>query len=219
MGSLKCRLNPRLEPQRFRVTKQPHCRETSLPAVEVPIPATDKQSLRRRYRRARRALSAQDQRRHAEAVAGHVLSHLVSETTVVAAYLARDGEVDLHLAIQGCWERGIAVAVPVLDGRSMHFAEYRSDTPMARNRFGIAEPVQPVMVVPNVVLAPLVAFDERGTRLGMGGGYYDRHFAAVPTQERVGIAHECQRASSLPTTSRDVRLTAVVTENGLQSLQ
>lgn len=222
MGSLKCRLNPRLEPQRFRVTKQPHCRETSLPAVEVPIPATDKQALRRRYRRARRALSEQDQRRHAEAVAGHVLSHLPSEpceTRVVATYLARDGEVDLHLAIQGCWERGIAVAVPVLDGPTMHFAEYRPDTPMGRNRFGIAEPDQPVMVVPSVVLAPLVAFDERGTRLGMGGGYYDRYFAAVPIRERVGVAHECQRASALPTTPRDVRLTAVVTENGLQSFQ
>ena len=184
-----------------------------------PIPATDKQALRRRYRQARRALSAQDQRCHAEAVARHVLSHLASDTTAVAAYLARDGEVDLHLAIQGCWERGIGVAVPVLDGRTMQFAEYRFDTPMGRNRFGIAEPEKPVMVAPSVVLAPLVAFDGRGARLGMGGGYYDRYFAAAPSCERVGIAHECQRARELPTTSRDVRLTAVVTEDGLQSFQ
>ena len=185
----------------------------------MPIPATEKQSLRRRYRQARRALSEQDQQGHAQAVADHVLSCLATETSVVATYLARDGEVDLRLAIQGCWERGITVAVPVLDGRIMHFAEYRSDTPMIRNRFGIAEPVQPVMVVPSVVLAPLVAFDERGTRLGMGGGYYDRYFAAVPTRERVGVAHECQRAVELPTTSRDVRLTAVITEDGWYAFQ
>lgn len=185
----------------------------------VPIPATDKQALRRRYRQARRALSAQDQRRHAEAVAGQVLSHLAPDTTVVATYLARDGEVDLKLAIQGLWERGITVAVPVLAGRSMRFAEYRSDTPMVCNRFGIAEPGQPVTVVPGVVLAPLVAFDEHGTRLGMGGGYYDRYFDAVAIQERVGIAHECQRVVELPRTPRDVRLTAVVTENGRQVFQ
>ena len=75
------------------------------------------------------------------------------------------------------------------------------------------------MVVPSVVLAPLVAFDEHGTRLGMGGGYYDRYFDAVPIQERVGIAHECQRVVELPRTPRDVRLTAVVTENGRQVFQ
>ncbi|MCY4059899.1 MAG: hypothetical protein OXG44_18080, partial [Gammaproteobacteria bacterium] len=77
-------------------------------------------------------------------------------------------------------------------------------------------PVQPEFVTPTVVLTPLVAFDGRGRRLGMGGGYYDRFFSATPNTARVGIAHECQRAAALPTTSSDVSLTAVVTENGWQ---
>ena len=93
--------------------------------------------------------------------------------------------------------------------------------PSAGEREGLAprkrEPAQAEFVTPTAVLAPLVAFDDRGHRLGMGGGYYDRFFAATPDAARIGIAHECQRAPTLPATPSDVSLTAVVTENGWQS--
>lgn len=180
------------------------------------MPTSEKRSLRRFYRAARRALSAEDQREHALAIADEVMKRLDDGATV-AAYLARDGEVDLGNVIERCWRRRIVVAVPVLGGREMRFAEYPCGAPLERNRFGIAEPVKPRYVTPNVVLAPLVAFDGRGHRLGMGGGYYDRFFAATRTVARIGIAHECQRAAALPATSSDVSLTAVVTENGWQS--
>lgn len=180
------------------------------------MPPSEKQSLRRFYRAARRALSPDDQREHALAVAGTLMEHLYDQVTV-AAYLARDGEVDLANVIERCWRRRLAVAVPVLGGGEMHFALYRCGAPLERNRFGIAEPARPEFVTPTVVLAPLVAFDGRGRRLGMGGGYYDRFFAATPDAARIGIAHECQRAPELPATPADVPLTAVVTENGWQS--
>ena len=176
----------------------------------------EKDLLRRSYRAARRALSAEDQCEHALAVADEVMRRLDDGATV-AAYLARDGEVDLAQVIEACWRRGIVVAVPVLSGREMRFAEHRRDMPLQRNRFGIAEPAQRELVTPTVVLAPLVAFDGRGRRLGMGGGYYDRFFAATSGTARIGIAHECQRAPALPATSSDVSLTAVVTENGWQN--
>ena len=180
------------------------------------MPPSEKHLLRRFYRAARRALSAETQCEHALAIADEVMKRLDDGATV-AAYLARDGEVDLVHVIEQCWRRRIVVAVPVLGEREMRFAEYRCDTPLERNEYGIAEPAQPELVIPTVVLAPLVAFDERGHRLGMGGGYYDRFFAATPTTARIGIAHECQRAPTLPATSSDVSLTAVVTENGWQS--
>ena len=191
---------------------------------------SEKDLLRRSYRAARRALSPEDQCEHALAVADEVMRRLDDGATV-AAYLARDGEVDLIGVIEACWRRHIVVALPVLSGREMRFAEYRPGTPLVRNRFGIAEPsagvreglapfekepAQPEFVAPDVVLAPLVAFDDRGRRLGMGGGYYDRFFAATPDAARIGIAHECQRAPALPATSSDVSLTSVVTETGWQ---
>jgi len=180
------------------------------------VTSPEKKILRASYRRARRALSGDERHRHAQVVAGEIVPRLARDATV-AVYIARDGEVDLNVVITRCWERETVVVVPVLDGRTMRFAEYREETTMRPNRFGIPEPAEPVFAVPDVVLTPLVAFDGAGRRLGMGGGYYDRYFAAVPTRERVGVAHECQRAPELPATPSDVPLTAVVTENGWQA--
>ena len=70
----------------------------------------------------------------------------------------------------------------------------------------------------SLVLMPLVAFDAKGNRLGMGGGYYDRAFNQTqwPYKTRrpllVGVAHEFQRVPELPTESWDVPLDAVITE-------
>ncbi len=180
------------------------------------MPTSEKQPLRRFYRTARRSLSPDDHREHSLAIADEVIRHL-NDATTVAAYLARDGEVDLANVFTRCWRRGIVVAVPVILGRNMRFAAYRCGESMAHNRFGIPEPARPEFVTPCVVLAPLVAFDRGGRRLGMGGGYYDRYFAATPVAVRIGIAYECQRAPALPATASDVSLTAVVTENGWQS--
>ena len=180
-------------------------------------PSQSPSALRTFYRRQRRALCADTQRRHAEAVAGTVVERLAA-TDIVAAYCACDGEVDLAPLIERCWQRGIVIALPVLAGKRMAFAAYRSETPLCDNRYGIPEPVAAEPLEPNVVLAPLVAFDDAGNRLGMGGGYYDRYFAAHPAALRIGVAHECQRAQRLPTNPWDVPLAALATEQGWRNI-
>ena len=178
-------------------------------------PRSQRAALRAAFRRVRRGLDAECSRAHAAAVARHALARIGREDRV-AAYLARDGELDLAPLISGCWRRGIVVALPVLTGRRMCFAEHRCGAELVANRYGIPEPAEPQTVVPTIVFAPVVAFDGRGHRLGMGGGYYDRYFAASPQVVRVGVAHECQRAAELPMQPWDVPLGAVVTENGWQ---
>ena len=153
------------------------------------------------------------QHRHATAIAEHVLPRIDAED-VVAVYMAQDGEVDLQPIVDACWQRGIAVALPVISGRNLSFRAYGPETTLRRNRFGIPESANADMLSPTTVLAPLVAFDDQGHRLGMGGGFYDRFFAAHPEARRVGIAHDCQRADALPTEASDIPLTAVATETG-----
>lgn len=175
-----------------------------------------KQRLRADIRARRRGLAARSQRRHALAVADAVAARL-AHTDVVAAYLARDGEVDLAPLIDTLWRQGTVLALPVLGDGGMFFAAYGSDERLHDNRYGIPEPAQPRRVDPTVVLTPLVAFDARGQRLGMGGGYYDRYFQAAPTVRRIGIAHECQRVAALPVERGDMPLEAVATERGWYS--
>ena len=195
----------------------------------MPAPSPQSRTaLRSAYRSKRRSLSAACQHRHAVAVAHAVVERLAA-TDVVAAYYARDGEVNLALLIQMCWQRGIPVALPVLLGRRMAFAAYDRATTLHTGRYDIPTPAAatpdgesaakaPPMLQPNVVLTPLVAFDDNGNRLGMGGGYYDRYFAAHPAVLRVGIAHECQRAPQLLPQSWDVPLAALVTERGWRTV-
>ena len=155
----------------------------------------------------------QAQQRHATAIARHVLPRIEAED-VVAAYMAQDGEVDLQPIIDACWQRGIAVALPVISGRDLSFRAHRPETTLRRNRFRIPEPANAEPLSPTTVLAPLVAFDDQGHRLGMGGGFYDRYFAAHPEARRFGIAHNCQHADALPSDAQDIPLTAVATETG-----
>src|SRR5687767_13746260 len=97
---------------------------------------------------------------------------------------------------------------------------------MRRNRFGIPEPTgrrcAPQQL--DLVLLPLVAFDRRGARLGMGGGFYDRTFAFLRVAGRrkprlVGLAHHFQEVAQLPREPWDVPLAAIVTERGWVSVK
>lgn len=180
-------------------------------------------TLRRQYRKARRALSAADQRRHSIRVCRHFLrSPLAWRASRIAAFLAIDGETDLEALLTRLRLMGKRLALPVIrrDG-GMDFFAYDAAAPLLANRFGIEEPAPGARHVPtlslDVVLTPLVAFDGNGNRLGMGGGFYDRHFGAVPTALRpllIGVAHEVQHAPALPAAPWDVPLDGVLTDAG-----
>ena len=122
---------------------------------------------------------------------------------------------------------GKRVFFPILDHQSLKFARWTEQTCLQKNRFGIDEPIDSETIPTkqlDLVLAPLVAFDQQGTRLGMGGGYYDRTFAFLAECARpaglklVGVAYEFQRAILPEPRSWDIPLDAVVTELGWQSM-
>ncbi len=65
----------------------------------------------------------------------------------------------------------------------------------------------------DLVVVPGVAFDVTGTRLGQGGGWYDRYLAATPTSRRIGVCFEVQIAEWLPRDAHDVPVEAIITEH------
>lgn len=144
----------------------------------------------------------------------------------VAGYWAIDGEIALH-AWQLQLPPGLTYCLPTLaDEGRLGFAPWRPGDPLATNRFGIPEPdvARSTLLAPaSMALAvmPLVGFDARCERLGMGGGWYDRSFAeSQPGSGEagrrrpllVGAAFELQRVEALPTAPWDVVLDAVCTE-------
>lgn len=171
-------------------------------------------TLRREMRERRRALSAAGQRRHAHDVCRHLVTSGIMLRGRVAAYAAADGELNLWPFIA----RHPRIALPVVESaQRITFRRYCLGDPLRRNRFGIVEPASG-LCVPGlalaVVLMPLVAFSDEGRRIGMGAGFYDRHFAAAQRPLMIGAAHEFQRLPHIPHRDWDVPLDAVVTERG-----
>ena len=190
-----------------------------------------KQQIRKDIRQKRQSLSSRDC-----VFAGHgVYDNLKNYSPFyradkVACYLANDGEISLKPVIAALWQRKKTACLPILFGsfnaRQMHFASYLPDTEMQDNQYGIAEPaiairrqIKPMEL--DIVLMPLVAFDLKGNRLGMGGGYYDRSFSFLQRRKSakrpklIGVAYDFQEVDSLPSDSWDVPLDAVVTESRL----
>ncbi len=99
-----------------------------------------------------------------------------------AVYSPSDGELDPSPIAEHLVAAGKVVALPVVErSRLLSFYRYRKTTRFVRNRFDIPEPdtrnATPVpLAALDVVLMPLVAFDDTGERLGRGGGYYDATF-------------------------------------------
>lgn len=146
----------------------------------------------------------------------------------VALYLPNDGEPDLTPLIRKAWRDGKQVYLPVLapnGGNVLWFRRFEASSRLVPNRFGIHEPsaanprLQPQRL--DLVLAPLTAFDVRGRRLGMGGGFYDRTFSFVSRRliwqhpYLVGVAHHFQQVDELPAEPWDVPLSAIATDKGL----
>jgi len=141
----------------------------------------------------------------------------------VAAYFAVNGEIDLTPVIEDAWARGKQVYLPNLDRKTLRFSPYFDGQTMRINRYRLPEPdvgddemLEPAEL--DLVLAPLVVFDDAGNRIGMGGGYYDRSFAfrKLPGNNEpilIGVAHELQRVDRLVPEEWDVPLDKVVTDH------
>lgn len=146
----------------------------------------------------------------------------------IAFYRAFDGEIDPSHALDQALQQDRKCYLPVLNINqgTLLFTEYRSDTSMQVNAYGIEEPdpeahatLTPEQL--DLILLPLLAFDLHGTRLGMGKGYYDKTLANLllndgklkPNSPKLlGLAHDFQRVEKLERAAWDVPLNKVITD-------
>jgi 5-formyltetrahydrofolate cyclo-ligase len=143
----------------------------------------------------------------------------------VGLYVARGSEVATALLRRLARERGCYVFLPRIISYDLHRCVFAPDStaPLRLSRFGIAEPTGSArrnVRALNLVLMPLVGFDNEGNRLGNGAGYYDRLLSFRRGRRGapllVGLAFECQRCPAIEAAAHDVPLDAVITERGLQ---
>ncbi|MBK1693501.1 5-formyltetrahydrofolate cyclo-ligase [Chromatium weissei] len=192
--------------------------------------------IRRELRTARRQLHPRQQRQHAIQVLQHLRRHRwFLNARHIAFYWAADGELNLLPLLQYARLHSKTCYLPVLKpqrtcwGRGkLWFARYRSNDHLQPNRFGIPEPRSRnyrLVWQLDLILLPLVGFDAKAHRLGMGGGFYDRTLAPLQLRHTgrrphlIGIAHDCQRVACMTPKPWDIPLNAVVTERQIYSRQ
>ena len=178
--------------------------------------------LRKAIRQRRNALSVIQQRNAAIALATSLSSHSkIQAANRIAVYLTNDGELGTSIFIDWCWQQQKEVYLPVVhpfSSGNLLFLRYQQDSKLVSNAFGILEPKLDVTkVCPltelDIICTPLVAFDETGARLGMGGGFYDRSLAHWQQSKLypLGLAHDCQLVENIPVESWDIPLPEIIT--------
>lgn len=179
-----------------------------------------RQTLRRQLRQTRRSLSKDEQLNASVALLSNFREQLhalkIDSTQRIALYLSNDGEISPHLLCEFFWQQNIETYLPVVQDKLLTFARYSAETIWQENIFGIKEPITTEYLSGNeldIVLLPLVGFDSKGGRLGMGGGFYDRTFANKRADEKpllIGLAHDCQEVKSIPVEGWDVPLQGIL---------
>ena len=191
--------------------------------------------LRQSLRHARQCLSNLEQEQHAQQAFNHFKHYWpwlaarphAAEKKILLGFISADGELATAMVLewvlaQPDWQ----LALPVLGDQpgEMTCTLWDGQTPLQANRFGILEPQSEFGQLGlanqaiSCVLMPLVAFDRYGHRMGMGGGYYDRMLAdlpSLPVQQRpwlLGWAHSLQQVDHLIPQPWDIGLDACITE-------
>jgi 5-formyltetrahydrofolate cyclo-ligase len=182
-------------------------------------------SLRAQAKRSRQEMSHADRADESRRIAERFLNsrHFLNCRTL-ACYLATWDEVDTNSIIERAWRAKKRVFAPVIGTRGeMTFGRLLPETTLVRNEFGLWEPTSDLRIDPSdldIVVTPLVAFDSKYNRIGMGGGYFDRTFAFLRGRQSwlrpklVGLAFDCQKVEKISPKPWDIRLYHVYSDAG-----
>lgn len=187
----------------------------------------DKKTLRKQARAARAALGPAYRRLAAQRVLRKALrTGLFLKGQRWAFYLPMGEEFDALPLLNQALHMGKECYLPITAQRiaqPLRFARLDGQHELTHNRYGIVEPHSRNLMNArriDVMIVPMVGFDRKGRRLGMGGGYYDATLAYLRTRRHwrkplvVGVAYACQELKEVPAEPWDIRLDMVLTENG-----
>lgn len=190
-----------------------------------PDPLADRRErsrIRKALRKARRSLDEEKRASGERTMCRRLLGLAVyRRARTLAVYYAFDGEPSIASVAAAAARHGKRVYAPVIVRQHMLFAPVTGAALLKPNVFGIPEPALERMIDArhlDLVLTPLVGFDERGVRMGMGRGYYDRAFRFLRNRKSwtrpklLGIAWSFQQVRELPKQPWDIPLWGAVTE-------
>jgi len=171
----------------------------------------------------RKALSPEYRAAAALAFKDNFLKHIPlpqDEGAVISAYMPFNAELDVKPLMLHLIGLGYRIVIPhvVNNAASLEFRTWTPETPVYVNLHGIEESEQHYsdVLLPELMIVPLIAFDAAGNRMGYGSGQFDRTFAhLIEVRQKffaVGVAFEVQRRDAVPTDMYDYPMHRIVTD-------
>jgi 5-formyltetrahydrofolate cyclo-ligase len=135
---------------------------------------------------------------------------------VIGGYFPINYEVDDLDILKEFDKKKYQISLPVIKKNfEMDFYKWSFKEPLKINMYGIPEPEKIKLIYPDVILVPLVAFDEKLNRLGYGGGYYDRLIKKLSEKKnilKIGLALSTQKINNVPINEYDKKLDYIITD-------
>ena len=152
-----------------------------------------------------------------------IAAYHLEKTEIVAGYWPIKTEIDPRPLLAAMADHGLSTALPATPKPEtpLIFHQWSDGDPMIDGLYGTSEPHPDAPICdPQVLLVPLLAFDDQGYRLGYGGGFYDRSLATLRAKGgrvlAIGIAYDAQKVTSVPIGPYDAKLDGILTETGLK---
>lgn len=178
---------------------------------------TEKQSVRQNARKFRDQLSISPQW-STDAAENFINAVPIFQKAIVSVYYPIGSEIDPSPLVEKLWQKNIAVCLPCIEvgERGLKFAPWTRQSKLGTAKFGTTEPIdQSAFCTPDIVIVPLLAFDQRGNRMGYGQGHYDETLRQLRAEKdilAVGLAYAEQAVLlALPTEPHDQTLDMVIT--------
>jgi 5-formyltetrahydrofolate cyclo-ligase len=142
----------------------------------------------------------------------------LADDKIVSAYYPIGSEIDPSPIVEMLWQKNITVCLPfIIQGeRGLKFIKWDRETKLELGRFGTMMPEDNGDYIdPDILIVPLLAFDQTGNRMGYGQGHYDETIRLLRQKKdilTIGLAYAEQAVLlALPTESHDQKLDLVVT--------
>ena len=134
----------------------------------------------------------------------------------LGGYYSSNYEIDDLEILDFLEKKNYKISLPIIKkNNQMNFFKWSKNDPLKINKYGIPEPVSSKILYPDILLVPLVGYDDNLNRLGYGGGFYDRYIEKIEKIKKVvkiGLAFSCQKIASVPMTKYDKKLDFIITE-------
>ena len=152
-----------------------------------------------------------------------IKKHFYKKKIIIAGYYPSNYEVNVLNFLEKASKKKFKIVLPVVkSSNKMSFKPWVIKDPLYVNKFGMLEPKNSnEEIIPDLIMVPLVAFDNRLNRIGYGKGYYDRSLKKIKKLKRnvicLGIANSFQKCKSIPVNKHDFKLDYIFTERGIIS--